>query len=72
MMKAQYTINNYVLGARLKMTPVHKIIKQYRKDSRYTIVIYQDLTPNEFQFINKILGRKGTITSLYGGSKNDA
>ena len=31
-MKVQFTVNNYVLGAKVKTTPTHKIIEQNRID----------------------------------------
>lgn len=60
-MKVKYTINNYILGAKLKTTPIHKIIKQERIDSRHTLIVYNDVNEKEIQFINKVLTYKGTI-----------
>ena len=60
-MKVKYIINNYVLGVKLKTTPVHKIVKQERIDKSHTEIIYDDISEREKQFIEKVLTYKGTI-----------
>lgn len=60
-MTAEFTINNYVLGAQLKMTPVGKIIKQERIDRYHTLIQYENLTENEVRFIEKVLSYKAKI-----------
>lgn len=57
-MKHQIIINNYTLGARLRMTPIDKIVKQYRLDSRHTLVVYEDLTKSEIEFCERVFARK--------------
>lgn len=54
-----YCINNYTLGAKLKSSPVHKIIKQERIDSKHTEVWFEGLTDNELQFVNKLFAKRG-------------
>ena len=58
-MKYEWTINNYTLGARLRMCPVHKITKQERISPKATLIEFSELTQREIEFINKVLARKG-------------
>lgn len=60
-MKVEYTINNYQMGAKLKSCPTHKIINQERIDAKHIVVIFDDLTQREMEFINKVLAKKGKI-----------
>lgn len=60
-MKVKYIINNYVLGAKLRTTPTHKIELESRLDSKHTVIIYNDLSEREVQFVNKVLANKGEI-----------
>ena len=41
---ARWILNNYMLGAKLKSAPTHKIIMQNRLDSKKTEVIFASLT----------------------------
>lgn len=61
----EYTINNYMLGAKLKITPTHKIAKQERIDPRHTVVQYIDLTTREYEFVQKVFARKGKVLEEY-------
>lgn len=54
-MKIGCIINNYTLGAKLKSTPTHKIIKKERQDKSHTFVCYDNITEKERNFIEKIL-----------------
>lgn len=58
---ARWILNNYMLGAKLKSAPTHKIIIQNRLDSKKTEVIFASLTEREYEFINKLLGKQGKI-----------
>ena len=60
-MKVKFTVNNYQLGAKIKFTPMHKIISQNRLDKYHTEVIYDELTENEKNFCEKVLSRKGMV-----------
>lgn len=51
-MKVMYTINNYQLGSRMRMTPVDKIVDKKRVDKSHTQVIYE-INDREKQFIDK-------------------
>lgn len=58
-MKVQFTVNNYQLGAKVKTTPTHKIIEQNRIDKDHTIIIFNDITTREKEFIERVLSKKG-------------
>lgn len=58
-MKIQYTINNYQLGGKLRMCPVHKITIQKRIDEEHTLVVFDDFTTTEKAFTDKVLAKKG-------------
>lgn len=60
-MKIKFIINNYQLGAKIKTTPMHKIISQNRLDKYHTEVVYNELTENEKKFCEKILSRQGMV-----------
>lgn len=64
MIKATWTINNYTLGAKLKSAPTHKIVSKLRLDDKYTEVMFDELTNREYEFINKLLAKKGKILSI--------
>lgn len=59
--EAKWILNNYMLGAKLKSAPTHKIIIQNRLDSKKTEVIFDGLTEREYEFINKLLAKQGEI-----------
>lgn len=63
MEKIMYQINNYQLGAKLKSCPLEKILKQERKDSKHTEVWFANLTKNEQQLVNKLLGKPKFISA---------
>lgn len=60
-MKVKFVVNNYQLGAKIKSTPVDKIVLQNRLDKYHTEVIYDELTENEKNFCEKVLSRRGVI-----------
>ena len=60
-MKVQFTVNNYVLGAKVKTTPTHKITNQERTDKTHTVIVYDEISERELQFIEKVLSYKGKI-----------
>ena len=60
-MTVRFTVNNYTLGAKVRTTPVHKIVKQERVDSRHTLIIYANVTERERQFIEKVLAKKAQV-----------
>lgn len=59
--EAKWILNNYMLSAKLKSAPIHKIIIQNRLDSKKTEVIFDSLTEREYEFINKLLAKQGEI-----------
>ena len=62
-MEIEVTINNYVLGAKVKSTPTDKIISQERVDRNHTRIVYSGITQREKDFIEKVLSSKTTIIS---------
>ena len=60
-MKVQFTVNNYVLGAKVKTTPTHKIVEQNRIDKAHTVIVYDEISERELQFIEKVLSYKGKV-----------
>ena len=60
-MKVQFTVNNYVLGAKVKTTPTHKIVEQNRIDKSHTVIVYDKISERELQFIEKVLSYKGKV-----------
>ena len=57
-MKIEITINNYQIGSRMRMTPTHKIVEQIRIDKLHTKIVYDNITENEKQFIEKVYAKK--------------
>lgn len=60
-MKIRFVVNNYQLGAKIKSTPVDKIVLQNRLDKYHIEVIYDELTENEKNFCEKVLSKRGVI-----------
>ena len=60
---AQFIVNNYMVGSRLRSTPTHKISKQERIDPKHTIIEFSGLTKRELESIEKILAKKGKVLS---------
>ena len=58
---ASIMVNNYVLGAKVKTMPVHKIIKQTRVDSNHTAIFFEDVTEREIELIRKLMGRYNRV-----------
>lgn len=59
-MQVKFIVNNYTLGAKVKSTPIDKIISQNRVDKNHIEIIY-DLNEKELQFCEKVLAKKGII-----------
>lgn len=60
-MKVLYTVNNYMLGAKVKSTPTDKIISQNRIDKTHTEVIYQFENSRQKESCDRILAKNGKI-----------
>ena len=65
-MTLKVVVNNYVLGARVKSTPTHKLSTQQRLDSKHTLLIYTDISDSERVFIERVLSRKTEV--IEGGN----
>ena len=59
-MKVKFTVNNYMLGAKVKSTPTDKIISQERIDKAHTEIVYE-INEREKQFCEKVLAKKGEV-----------
>lgn len=59
-MKVRFVVNNYTLGAKVKLTPTDKIVSQNRIDPKYTEIVYE-ITDREKQFCEKVLAKKGEV-----------
>lgn len=59
-MKVKFTVNNYMLGAKVKSTPTDKIISQERIDKTHTEIVYE-INDREKQFCEKVLAKKGEV-----------
>jgi hypothetical protein len=60
-MKVQFTVNNYTLGAKVKTTPTHKIVEKNKIDKTHTVIVYDEISERELQFIEKVLSYKGKV-----------
>ena len=60
-MKVVYIINNYMLGARLRMTPTDKIVSQKRISKSHTEIVYVFATMKEKEYCDKLLSKAGLI-----------
>ena len=60
---AEFIVNNYMVGSRLRSTPTHKISKQERIDPKHTVIEFSGLTRRELESIEKILAKKGKVLS---------
>ena len=60
-MKISFVVNNFQLGAKVKMTPVDKIISQQRLDKGHTEIVYELDSKREQEFCEKVLARKGKV-----------
>ena len=58
---ASIKVNNYVLGAKVKTMPVHKIVKQTRIDSNHTAIVFADVTDREVELIRKLMGKYNRV-----------
>ena len=59
-MKVKFTVNNYMLGAKVKSTPTDKIVGQERIDKAHTEIVYE-INDREKQFCEKVLAKKGEV-----------
>ena len=59
-MKVKFTVNNYMLGAKVKSTPTDKIVSQERIDKAHTEIVYE-INDREKQFCEKVLAKKGEV-----------
>lgn len=59
-MKVTYILNNYTMGALFKTSPVHKVIRKERIDSKKTIVTYE-INEREYDFLNLLFAKRGKI-----------
>lgn len=59
-MKVKFTVNNYMLGAKVKSTPTDKIVSQERIDKAHTEIVYE-ITDREKQFCEKVLAKNGEV-----------
>lgn len=59
-MKVKFTVNNYMLGAKVKSTPTDKIVSQERVDKAHTEIVYE-INDREKQFCEKVLAKKGEV-----------
>ena len=59
-MKVKFTVNNYMLGVKVKSTPTDKIVSQERIDKTHTEIVYE-ITDREKQFCEKVLAKKGEV-----------
>ena len=64
-MKVKFTVNNYMLGAKVKSTPTDKIVSQERIDTKHTEIVYE-ITDREKQFCEKVLVKKGEVIEYDG------
>ena len=60
---AQFTVNNYMIGSKVRSTPTHKISRQERIDPKHTVIEYSGLTQRELESIERILAKKGRVLS---------
>ena len=60
-MKVLYTVNNYMLGAKVKSTQTDKIISQNRIDKTHTDIVYQFENIRQKECCDKILSKIGKI-----------
>ena len=60
-MKVLYTVNNYILGSKVKSTQTDKIISQNRIDKTHTDIVYQFENIRQKECCDKILSKIGKI-----------
>ena len=61
MFLVEYCINNYTLGAKLRMCPTETITEQTRLNGKQTRVVFSLSSVSQFQFINKVFAKRGRI-----------
>lgn len=61
-MLVKYRVNNYTLGAKVKITPTDQIVEQFRTDPHHTVIIYQ-LHGKQREFVDKVLNQSGEVIS---------
>lgn len=60
-MKVIYIVNNYIVGAKLNITPVDKLIQRTRLDKYHTELIYKLDSMKEKEFCDIVLNKYGVI-----------
>lgn len=60
-MKIQCIVNNYILGAKVKTSPIHKLVSKSRLDKSHTLLIYDNIERGEKDLIEKLFSRKVEI-----------
>lgn len=60
-MNVLYTVNNYILGAKVEITQTDKIISQRRIDKAHTKIIYAFDDFRQKEFCDKVLARNGKV-----------
>ena len=60
-MKVLYTVNNYMLSAKVKSTQTDKIISQNRIDKAHIDIVYQFENIRQKECCDKILAKNGKI-----------
>lgn len=60
-MKVLYVVNNYQIGAKVKITPTDKIVSQNRIDKSHTEIVYDFTHEKQKEFCDKVLSKSGEI-----------
>lgn len=66
-MKVIYIVNNYIVGAKLKTTPVDKLVKRTRLNAHHTELVYELDNMKEKEFCDKVLNKYGV--AIINGNK---
>ena len=61
-MLVKYRVNNYILGAKVRITPTDQIVEQFRTDPHHMVIIYQ-LYGKQKEFVDKVLSQSGEVIS---------
>lgn len=60
-MKVIYIVNNYIVGAKVKTTPVDKLVKRTKLDGHHTELVYELDNMKEKEFCDKVLNKYGVV-----------
>lgn len=66
-MKVIYIVNNYIVGAKVKTTPVDKLVKRTKLNAHHTELVYELDTMKEKEFCDKVLNKYGVV--IINGNK---